>query len=176
MNVQTSISTVNKMEDSISSNIPFYKKHYHLAMNIRWIWKKHWIDKLQPSLNIIKLKKTKKGMDSRIKSECKCKGWRVKRTQEASNNSTASSTNMINNIINMLHSMQTNSNHRHIRPQARKVHNHLLIVHLHSWIYIKSEIVDDYMFYLVLVNMLIYLTLTIGITNKLHLACVLPYV
>ena len=59
MNVQTSKSTVNKMENSISSNIPFNKKHYHLAMNIRCIWKKHWIDKLQPSLNMKKPSRTK---------------------------------------------------------------------------------------------------------------------
>ena len=39
MNVQSLISTFNKMKDSILSDIPFYKKHYHVALKISLIFK-----------------------------------------------------------------------------------------------------------------------------------------
>ena len=74
----------------------------------------------------------KKGMDSRRNSKDKCKGGKVKTTKETINISTASRTNMIRIYINMIHSIQTHDNNSHIHPQARKVHNQLLILHLHS--------------------------------------------
>ena len=90
---------------------------------------------MQPSLNIIKPKRTKQEWttEERIKENARAK--ELKELRKQSKISTASRTNMIRIIMHSIHSMHTSPNHCHIHPQARKVHYHLLILHLHSEIH-----------------------------------------
>ena len=78
MKVRSSINTFNRMEDSIIIKYTIFQETLYFIIEHQLNIKRYWIDKLRPSLNINKPKRTRKEWTSehRAKTNARAKELR----------------------------------------------------------------------------------------------------
>ena len=162
-NVRSSISTFNKMNEGFDYfKYTLYEKHYHVALTISFILKTlDW--QLQPNLNIIKPKRTKMewAAEERKTENARANELRELRKRYKSQPLPEQIWIELLCIAYILCILILS-----IVINTRKLVRYIIIlwfgIFIHKCI-IKSEIADDYLCYLVLLNMLIYLIFKIAL-------------